>query len=398
LTKELIPKDTIKPNTVIVVLGCLNGLLPFTTDMYLPAFPAIAAEFSVEISQVSLSFSSYFLGACLGQLTNGPILDRFGRKTPMLIGLAVFIIASLGCALSSSIEMLIAMRFFQALGTSICAVGSRAVVRDIFPVEKTASIFSTMTLIMGVAPIIAPSVGSFLLLFFSWRAIFIALMLIAFSLIVALYFFLPDVKKADANYSLRPKNVLKAYIEVIKTPTFLTYTLIASMASSVLFSYISSSSFVFTQLLGLTAQQFGWIFSITTGALILGNQFNRMFLENHSSQWIALRASSVQLFVGIVLIVVVSRFLTLPSLLLPIIFYTMCNGMITPNVMALAVRPFTKNVGSATALMGSSQMAANAMATVAVSYFHNGTALPMAILMIFATTIGLFIQIFIKKA
>lgn len=393
----MITKEIIKPNTVIIVLGCLNGLLPFTTDMYLPAFPSIAKEFDVEISQVALSFSSYFLGACLGQLTNGPILDRFGRKTPMLIGLSIFIIASLGCGLSNSIEMLIAMRFFQALGTSICAVGSRAVVRDIFPVEKTAKVFSTMTLIMGVAPIVAPSLGSFLLLYYNWRVIFFVLMLIAFCLIVALYNYLPNVKKADITYSLRPKNVMNSYFDVLKTPTFLTYTLIASTASSVLFAYISSSSFIFTQLLGFSAQQFGWIFSITASSLILGNQFNRMFLEKYSSQQIAIKASAVQLFFGIILIIVAIRFLTLPNILIPLIIYVLCNGMITPNAMALALRPFTKNVGSATAMMGSCQMAANAIATGSMSYFHNNTALPMVIFMSGATTIGLCIQIFAKK-
>ena len=162
----------LRPRSVIILLGSLNGLMPFTTDLYLPAFPAIARHFHTDIGSVTLSMSSFFIGSCIGQIINGPVLDRFGRKHPMLFGLSLFLLASLGCATAPSIELLISLRFFQALGISMCAVGSRAVVRDIFPVDQTASIFSTLALIMGIAPIIAPSVGSWVLYYFDWRSIF----------------------------------------------------------------------------------------------------------------------------------------------------------------------------------------------------------------------------------
>jgi DHA1 family bicyclomycin/chloramphenicol resistance-like MFS transporter len=387
----------VNPRNLIILLGCLNGLMPFTTDMYLPAFPSMVRYFDTHIGQVTLSMSSFFLGACLGQLINGPLLDRFGRKNPMLIGLSVFMITSFGCALAPTIGLLIVFRFFQAIAISMCAVGSRAVVRDIFPVEQTAMIFSSLALIMGVAPIIAPSVGALVLLYFDWRGIFLLLVIFAAVLILALRLWLPQVKIADDQYSLHPAALLSNYRAVLRTPQFLSYTMVAALTSSALFAWISSSSYIFIQLLGVSEQQFGWVFAGTASCLILSNQLNRILLRSFSSAQIAFAAAIAQFGICLLLFLIIRYAFQVPTLLMGLCAFMLCLHLITPNAMALALRPFTENVGSATAMMGSIQMAASALTTVGLSYFQNDTAWPMVIAMALVVALNIGVQYWAQK-
>jgi DHA1 family bicyclomycin/chloramphenicol resistance-like MFS transporter len=372
-------EDNKKNKQLIIILGLLNGLMPFSTDLYLPAFPEMARVLGTDIGQITLSMSTFFAGSCLGQLINGPLLDKFGRKKPMLIGLSLFLITSLGCAVASNVSFLIALRFFQAIGISICTVGSRAIVRDNFPVEKTASIFSSMALVMGVSPIIAPSVGALVLQFYSWRAIFIMLAILSGSLIIALSFFLSDTYIPEKQYSLKPKSILNTYTSVLKTPTFWSYSFVAALASGGLFTWISSSSFVFIKLLGLTESQFGWLFATTGSCLLISNQSNRFFLKHFPSSQIAIVASFTQLFICALLVFISIHFFSVPFMLFGISCYMLSLHLITPNTMALAIRPFSENIGSAAALMGGIQMGLSTIVTVILSNFQQASALPMVI-------------------
>lgn len=368
-----------KNKQLIIILGLLNGLMPFSTDLYLPAFPEMARVLGTDIGQITLSMSTFFAGSCLGQLINGPLLDKFGRKKPMLLGLSLFLLTSLGCAVASNVSFLIVLRFFQAIGISICTVGSRAIVRDNFPVEKTATIFSSMALVMGVSPIIAPSVGALVLQFYSWRAIFIMLAIMSGSLIIALSFFLSDTYIPEKQYSLRPKSILNTYTSVLKTPTFWSYSFVAALASGGLFTWISSSSFVFIKLLGLTESQFGWLFATTGSCLLISNQSNRFFLKHFPSSQIAIVAAFTQLFICALLAFISIHFFSVPFMLFGISCYMLSLHLITPNTMALAIRPFSENIGSAAALMGSIQMGLSTIVTVILSNFQQASALPMVI-------------------
>ncbi|RVT73893.1 Bcr/CflA family efflux MFS transporter [Flavobacterium sufflavum] len=372
-------EDNKKNKQLIIILGLLNGLMPFSTDLYLPAFPEMARVLGTDIGQITLSMSTFFAGSCLGQLINGPLLDKFGRKKPMLLGLSLFLLTSLGCAVASNVSFLIVLRFFQAIGISICTVGSRAIVRDNFPVEKTASIFSSMALVMGVSPIIAPSVGALVLQFYSWRAIFIMLAIMSGSLIIALSFFLSDNYIPEKQYSLRPKSILNTYTSVLKTPTFWSYSFVAALASGGLFTWISSSSFVFIKLLGLTESQFGWLFATTGSCLLISNQSNRYFLKHFPSSQIAIVAAFTQLFICALLVFISIHFFSVPFMLFGISCYMLSLHLITPNTMALAIRPFSENIGSAAALMGSIQMGLSTIVTVILSNFQQASALPMVI-------------------
>jgi DHA1 family bicyclomycin/chloramphenicol resistance-like MFS transporter len=182
---------------VILILGLLSAIGPFSIDMYLPGFPAIAKDLHTSVGIVSYSLASFFIGICIGQLICGPLLDRFGRKMPLYVGMIIYVLSSIGCALSWSIELLIVMRFFQALGGCVGIVAPRAIIRDIFPVEENAKIFSFMILILGVSPIIAPTVGSYVVAHFSWHIVFVILSLITCLIFIAVVYWLPESRQPD---------------------------------------------------------------------------------------------------------------------------------------------------------------------------------------------------------
>lgn len=375
---------------IILLLGALQGIGPFSTDMYLAAFPTIAQELNVTIAEVAYSMSSYFVGICLGQLLNGPLVDRFGRKTPLLLMLGVYIIASIGCSMVDTVEGLIILRFFQAIGGSMGMVANRAIVRDVFPANRLAQVFSTMTLVMGIAPIIAPSVGGFVVVGMGWRAIFWVLAAFACLILVLVYLFLPESRGKDRSVSLKPKAVLTDFYSILQNRAFLGFTLVAAMNTAGIFAFIANAPFVYMKLLGLNEQTFGWIFGLNAAFFVVGSQLNRWLLKYHSSETIAQRGLWVQAVMGVALVLVVALFyLSLGSLMSLIAVYTFCLGMIGANAMALAIRPFSKNVGSATALLGSFQMGAGAVASAICSYFDDGTAMPMVGVMAGVAFIGL---------
>ena len=380
-----------------MVLGAINGLLPFSTDLYLPAFPAISVYLGTSVGLITLSLSAFFAGACIGQLINGPIVDKYGRKKPMIIALLVYVLASIGCALSTTLLVLCIFRFIQAYSISLCSIGSKATVRDVFSIEETASIFSIMVLIMGIAPIIAPSVGSIIVTLFSWQAIFMTLSIIAFSLFILIIVFLPNLKVTDQSYSLKPSAVLFNYKEVVKTPSFLGYAIVTGLTSGVLFSWISSSSLVFIGLLNLSETQFGWIFASVASSMVIGSQVNRILLKVFSSQNIAFASVIIQLGICFMLLYFAFNIFTVIAMLICMCFLMFFVPMITPNTMALTIRPFTKNLGSATALMGATQMAFSAIVTTILGYFQNHTVIPMIISIMTLTIISIIVQYYLKQ-
>jgi len=200
---------------LIFILGLLDTIGPFSIDMYLPAFPEIARDLNTTIQNVSLSVSTYFLGFAAGQILYGPLLDRFGRKKPLYIGLSFYIIATLMCGLSNSINIFLVMRSLQALSGCVGAVAALAMVRDFFPPEKSASIISLLILIIGLSPMLAPTAGSFVAVAFGWRYVFITLAAIALIVLLLVIFFLPEGQQPDTAISLKPKPILLNFKNII---------------------------------------------------------------------------------------------------------------------------------------------------------------------------------------
>ena len=186
-----------KYTVLILILGSLTALGPFSIDMYLPGFKAIAKYLHTSTDEVALSLSSYFIGIAAGQLLYGPLLDRFGRKNPLYWGLGLYIVSSMGCFFSSSLEMLIALRFFQAVGSCAASVAAMAMVRDLFPVEDNAKVFSLLILVLGASPMLAPTAGSYITAAFEWQVIFLVLTIIAVLILLSVIFWLPESYQPD---------------------------------------------------------------------------------------------------------------------------------------------------------------------------------------------------------
>lgn len=363
---------------IILVLGALTMIGPFSIDMYLPGFPAIAKDLQTTIAEVQLSLASFFIGLSIGQLLYGPLTDRFGRKKPLYFGLGLYLLASLACVFAPNVETLIALRFVQALGGSVGMVVSRAVVRDLYAPEEMAKIFSLLMLVMGVAPIIAPSLGGLLASSVGWQAIFVTLVIISGLGILGMYLALPETKEADASISLHPKKVVKDYIEIIKNRQFITYVMVGGISGAGMFAYISGSPFVFMELHQVPEATFGIIFSANAFGLIMAGQVNRLVLRRFSTVEIIKFVNALQLIFGALLVVYAfTHFGGLPVLITLIFCYMSTLGFLYPNAGALAMAPFVRNAGAASALMGSLQFVVSAISASLVSALDNGTALPM---------------------
>jgi MFS transporter, DHA1 family, multidrug resistance protein len=375
---------------LILILGLLSAIGPFSIDTYLSGFPTIANDLGVTVDEVSYSLSSFFIGISLGQLIYGPLLDRFGRKTPLMIGLVIYVIASLGCAVSHSIEMLIAFRFLQALGGCVGMVAPRAIVRDVFPVNESAKVFSTLILILGVSPIIAPTVGSYLITTMGWQSVFWVQSFMGFLLLMAVLFFLPESKQPDPTFSLKPKPIITSFLYVFKTPQFFTYTLAASLVSAGVYAYLSGSPFVFMKIFNVTEQQYGWIFGLLAAGLIMSSQVNNWMLNEFSSEQIIKTVLRLQTVIGLVLCTLsLMVWLNLYNAIGLIFLFLCCQGFSFPNASALSMAPFKKEAGTASALMGAFQMGFGSLAAALVGILSNGTSLPMTAVMAGCAVLGL---------
>lgn len=380
---------------IILILGLLSALGPFSIDMYLPGFPAIADDLSVSVDAISYSLSSFFAGVCIGQLLCGPLLDRFGRRIPLITGMLLYIVASIGCVLSNSIELLIICRFFQALGGCVGMVAPRAVIRDIFPVEENAKIFSLMILILGVSPIVAPTAGSYLISAFGWHSVFMVLTVIGIITLLAVVFGLPESRQPDPAYSLKAKPILLNFYSVLKVPQFYTYSLMGAISSAALFAYLSGSPFVFMKLFGTSEQEYGIIFAIIAAGLILCSQLNNQLLKKYTSEQITVVTLSIQTAVGIALLIGTAfNWLNLYSTVGLIALFLSCQGFAFPNSSALSMAPFSSNAGSASALMGAMQMAFGAFTAAVIGWCNPSSALPLAVIMASCAMVALLILFF----
>jgi DHA1 family bicyclomycin/chloramphenicol resistance-like MFS transporter len=382
----------------ILILGLLTAIGPLSIDMYLPAFPAIAKGLHTSVAQVMLSLSSFFIGISFGQLIYGPLLERFGRKKPLYVGLCIYLLASSGCAMANSVNALILLRLLQALGGCAGMVTARAIVRDLFEVKESAKIFSTLMLVVAVSPIIAPTLGGYITAAFGWRYVFAMLVIVNFIILLGVRFLLPESKKPDPAFSLKANAILKNFAAIIKLPQFYTYALTGAVSYAGLYAYVSGSPYVFMELFHVTEKQYGWIFAFIALGIISASQLNNQILKKYSSGQIIKGASFCQSITAIVLVsITVLGVDNLPVTIMLIFFFLCCQGFIFPNASALSLAPFKHNAGSASALMGAIQMSIGAGASALVSLLQNETALPMAGVMCFSSCLAFFIFLFGRK-
>ncbi|EAZ79369.2 drug resistance transporter, Bcr/CflA family [Algoriphagus machipongonensis] len=346
--------------------------------MYLPAFPAMSKDLGTSIANIQLSLTAYLVGIAIGQLFYGPLLDKFGRKKPLYVGLGIYVIASIGCAFTDSVNTLIIMRFLQAVGGCAGMVAAQAMVRDIFPITKTAQVLALLTLVIAVSPMIAPTLGGFLTAYYEWHWVFIVLALLTIIIWMAVIWVLPDGANPDKMVSLRPKQVWKNYILVMQNRQFLVYMLAGGLAGAAPFAYIAGSADVFMNIYGLSETQYGWIFAVLAFAMIGSTQLNHLLLRRFSSQQIINFSLHYQVAVGLALVFgIYFQWLDVGSLLVLMFIFLTAHGLNGPNTAALSMAPFSRNAGSASAILGSIRMAFGGLASAGVSFFHDGTSLPM---------------------
>jgi len=363
---------------LILILGLLTAIGPFSIDMYLPAFPDIAKNLHTTVAQVTLSLSSFFIGISAGQLLYGPLLERFGRKKPLYTGLCIYFLASIGCALAASVNALIILRLLQALGACVGMVAARAMVRDLFEVKENAKIFSMLMLVVAVSPIIAPTLGGYVTSVLGWRWVFAMLILVDFIILAGVYFLLPESKKPDPNFSLKPLPIIRNFAGVMRHPQFYTYALTAAISAAGLYAYIGGSPYVFMEIYKVNERQYGWIFALIAMGLIGASQINSVLLKNYTSEQLIKVALVCQSIIGGTMVLITffgwnDVFITIFLLFI----FLCCQGFIFPNASALSLASFGHNAGSASALMGAIQMGIGAGTSALVSILHDHTALPM---------------------
>ena len=366
----------------ILILGALSAFGPLAVDFYLPGFPAMAQAFATDEKHIQLTLAVYFLGLSIGQLIYGPIADRFGRRLPLLVGVGLFTLGSFACAFAPTLEWLIGARFVQALGGCAGMVLSRAIVSDKCDAVSSAKVFSQLMLVMGLAPILAPMLGGLLVNVYGWQSIFIVLT--GFSALAALAVALGLPESLPANVPRQPlSGALHQYGRLLKDREFLGHALTGGIAMAGMFAYIAGSPFIFIKLYGVPAEHFGWLFGSNAAGFILVAQVNARLLTKRDPGFLLARTVWVYLAAGLALLGISALHTEqLWPLLIPLFVCIASLGCIIPNASACAMNGQGARAGSASAMLGFLQFSVAAGAASLVGVLHDGSAMPMAMVII----------------
>ncbi|VVP41334.1 multidrug effflux MFS transporter [Pseudomonas fluorescens] len=381
----------------ILILGALSAFGPLAIDFYLPAFPAMALAFGTDEKHVQLTLAAYFLGLSIGQLAYGPVADRFGRRIPLLIGVGLFTAASLACAYAPNLEWLIGARFIQALGGCAGMVISRAIVSDKCDAVGSAKVFSQLMLVMGLAPILAPMLGGLLVNTTGWQSIFLALT--GFSALAGLAVALGLPESMPAHVPRQPlSGALRQYARLVKEPIYLGHALTGGIAIAGMFSYIAGSPFVLIKLYGVPAEHFGWFFGANAAGFILVAQVNARLLAKRGPAFLLARAVWVYLGAGLALLGVSALHTAqLWPLLIPLFVCISSLGCILPNASACAMNGQGARAGSASAMLGCLQFSVAAGAAALVGVLHDGSAMPMAMVISLCAVLVVSVAMFTRR-
>lgn len=363
----------------LLILGALSAFGPLAIDFYLPAFPAMAHAFGTDEKHVQTTLAAYFLGLSLGQLAYGPVADRFGRRLPLLFGVGLFTVASLACAYAPNLDSLILARFVQALGGCAGMVLSRAIVSDKCDAVASAKVFSQLMLVMGLAPILAPMLGGVLVNVAGWQSIFLVLGLFSAACLLAVGLGLPE--SLPAHVPRQPlSGALRQYLSLFGDRVFVGHALTGGIAIAGMFAYIAGSPFVFIKLYGVPPEHYGWLFGTNAAGFILMAQVNARLLAKRGPAFLLARAVWLYLVAALALLVVAAlRPAQLWPLLVPLFVCIASLGCIIPNASACAMSGQGTRAGSASALMGCLQFSVAAGAAALVGVLHDGSAVPMAL-------------------
>jgi DHA1 family bicyclomycin/chloramphenicol resistance-like MFS transporter len=386
----------LRPGTfaLTVLLAALSAIGPLTTDMYLPSLPDIARLLDASTAQVQLTVSAYLLGFAFGQIFYGPLADRHGRKPVLLGAMALYCVASLACALSTSIEMLIVARALQALGGSGSIVLARAIVRDLYSGARAGRELSLIGAVMALAPVLAPLLGGVLQTGFGWRSVFFTLVGGGFFGAAIVWPLMPETLALRAAESVTPASMLKSYRVVARNPAYLAYLGLASTSFGGLFAWISGSSFVLQYLYGLTPFQFGVAFAVGSVGYMIGTTLAARLVMRHGIDRTLGVGAAAMAAGGLGMVIAVALGLTVAaSLVLPMALYLAGLGIVLPQAIAGAMTPFPERAGAASALLGFVQQSVAALCGVVVGMLLGSSAWPLAgsVAVMGCATLGLWI-------
>ena len=371
----------LRPDTfaLTALLAALTAIGPLSTDMYLPSLPDIARALVAPTAQVQLTLSAYLIGFAVGQIVYGPIADRHGRKPVLLAALGLYTFATVICALSTSIDMLIGARALQALGGSGCIMVARAIVRDLYSGNRAGRELSVMGAVMALAPVIAPLAGGVLQTAFGWRSVFITLIVVGAAGVAVIWLLLPETLKQRASEPVSPASMLRSYGIVARNPAYLAYMGLATGSYAGLFAWISGASFVLQNLYGLSPLDFGIAFAFSTVGYLIGtNTAARLVMRLGLDRTIgfgccALAAGGLGMIAAIVF-GLTSAF----ALVVPMAVYLAGLGMVLPQSIAGGMTPFPERAGAASALFGFVQQSIAAICGATVGVLLGQNAWPVA--------------------
>lgn len=374
---------------VILVLGALIALGPLTIDMYLPALPAIVDDLNSSSAAVQLTLTGTLIGLALGQLVIGPLSDIVGRRLPLIAGTAVHVVASLLCVVAPNVAVLGLFRGLQGLGAAAAAVVAMAVVRDLFTGRAAATVLSRLMLVMGVAPVLAPSLGGAVLLAGSWRWVFGVLAVLGVALLVLAVFSLRESLPPERRRTRGVMPVVRTYGGLLRDGQFVVLVLVAALAMSALFAYVAGSSFVLQEQFELDEQQFAVVFALGAIALIGASQLNVVLLAHFTPVRIVISALSAGVLAAAVMTVLaVGDIGGIFGFLIPLWFVLGAVGFVMPNAPALALSRHGEAAGTAAALLGAAQFGSGAVVAPVVGVLGND-AVAVSVTMVGVSAIAL---------
>lgn len=339
---------------LIFILALMSAVAPLSTDMYLPALAHVKDSFNTNEFFTQLSLASFFIAFALGQLIYGPLSDIFGRKKPLVAGICLFMLASLGCVMVDNVAHFIALRFLEAIGGCAGVVVARAIINDLFDMPESGSIFALMMVVSSLAPMLSPTFGSTLLLFFSWQSIFVALFMLGIFLLFLIIFVLKESSPKREKFS--QEKIISGYKIVFKNSSFLSYSLCASFSVGAIFAYITASNFVLSGHFGLSEQVYGAVFGINAFGLMIASMINAKLVLKIPAKTL-LKAGVLAINLAGVLLIVAGY---LDNFWLYEIMLFVCMGaigFIAPNTTTLAMACFKEHAGTASAVLGTMQFA-----------------------------------------
>ncbi|MET0418644.1 MAG: multidrug effflux MFS transporter [Actinoplanes sp.] len=364
---------------LVLVLGFLTALGPLTIDMYLPALPAITTDLQATAAAVQLTLTGTLLGLAFGQLLVGPISDAIGRRTPLLAGVGVHVLASVFCVIAPNLAVLGTLRVLQGLGAAAASVVAMAIVRDLFSGLAAAKLFSRLMLVVGVAPILAPTIGGLVLRWTQWRGVFVVLTVIAIALMTATALFLPETLSTERRRNGGVAGTARDYGRLFTDRVYVGLILVTGLSMGALIAYVSGSTFVFQDQYGMSEQQFAYIFAGGAIGLIGATQLNVRLLRRWAPAQILTAALIGGLASGVVLLVFAQTgFGGLVGVLIPLWLVLAAVGLIMPNGPAIALNRHGEAAGTAAALLGAVQFGVGALAAPLVGVLGND-ALGMAL-------------------